>query len=115
MDFRKITFFALFFILILSACGEEVPENVPPQSIITDAEKVLSEKTGVPIDELIFKEVEDYVWPDLCLGLPEQGEMCAQVTTEGWRFIYDVNGEDYEVRTDEAGVNVRIRKYNSEE
>lgn len=115
MDLRKITLSVLFLLLFLSACGKESPENMPPQSVITEAEKTLSGKTGVPVDELIFKEAEDYVWPDLCLGLPEEGEMCAQVITEGWRFIYEVNGEDYEVRTDEVGVNVRVRKYNSEE
>jgi hypothetical protein len=49
-------------------------------------------------------------WPNACLGLEEEGEMCAQVLTPGWRVILSAAGEQYTFRTDEEGQVVRQEK-----
>jgi len=46
-------------------------------------------------------------WPDTCLGLPKQGEACAQHVTSGWRIQLRVNGTALVIRSDDVGTILR--------
>jgi hypothetical protein len=50
---------------------------------------------------------EPAVWPDGCLGLPDDGESCDTNEVEGWRVVLRVDGMVYEVRTDQLGQRIR--------
>lgn len=54
--------------------------------------------------------IEDFIaadWPDACLGLPEEGEMCAQVITPGYSVLLEHNGTQYGYRTNMDGSVVK--------
>lgn len=57
----------------------------------------------VPVEEIAVDAVEAREWPDSCLGLPADGELCADVVTPGY-FIRFADGFNY--RADQHG-NVR--------
>lgn len=46
---------------------------------------------------------EPAVWDDAALGCPQPGFAYPQVITEGYRFVLDVSGTQYEVHTDTDG------------
>ena len=47
-------------------------------------------------------------WPDACLGLPQAGEACAEVSTPGWRVTLRIGDQAYGLRSDELGSTVRL-------
>lgn len=108
-------------LLILTACnaGAQPPINptqlvptleppVPPPAAI-EAKTWLAEQLNVSDKDVILMDMQQMEWPDACLGLAEQGELCAQVMTPGWKFDFVVNEKTYEVRTNEAGDAIRMR------
>ena len=47
-------------------------------------------------------------WPDACLGLADEGEVCAQVMTSGYLVTLRLSGNEYTFRTDVDGAVVRF-------
>lgn len=104
-------FFALMVVVLVAACSPasadlstDVPVDLPA---VQEAQNFLSESLGVDVTQVEVVKVEDEEWPDACLGLPDEGEMCAQVVTPGFRITLEVNGQTYVLHTDESGVNIR--------
>ena len=102
---------ALSLVLVLAACSpanmpetgvEGIPSDLPPQAVLAAANQ-LSEELGVSVEEIEIVEFEQVEWPDACLGIPQEGQACAQVITPGFRVELEVNGQQYEFRSDEAG------------
>jgi hypothetical protein len=81
-------------------------ESLPPDAAIA-AEQMLGQSLGVSVEEIELVSYERREWPNACLGLPEEGEMCAQVITPGWRVVLRVGGQEYAFRTDRSGDAVR--------
>ena len=77
-----------------------------PQAALA-ARQALSASLEVPVEEIEIVAYERREWPDACLGLAREGEMCAQVITPGWRVVLSVQGKQYVFRTDEDGQVVR--------
>lgn len=105
----------LALVLIASACAppaatptepgvpSELPEPVEA-AVLTE----VSEMAGIQADEVEVVDAEAEEWPDACLGLPEDDEVCAQVITPGWRVTVQAGEETYVVRTNEDGTAVRV-------
>ena len=55
--------------------------------------------------EILFAQQVDF--PNGCLGLSDQGEMCSQAVTPGWQVVARSNGNLYVVHVDSNGNNVR--------
>jgi hypothetical protein len=47
-------------------------------------------------------------WPDACLGLEIEEQLCAQVITPGYRVSLEYQGRDYVYRTDREGNTVLL-------
>ena len=47
-------------------------------------------------------------WPDSCLGLPADGEICSPVITPGFAVGLKVGELRFEFRTDESGQRIRV-------
>lgn len=58
---------------------------------------------GVVVDSMTAAE-----WPDGCLGLPAEGEICTMVVTPGYAITARVGIDSYEFRTDLTGERIRL-------
>jgi hypothetical protein len=73
------------------------------------ARKALSQKLGLPEDQITFVSAEPEQWSNSCLGLAGKNEMCLMVITNGYTVMFSAGGRSYEVHTDESGRSVRIK------
>jgi hypothetical protein len=80
---------------------------LPPQ-VVLDAQQWLAQQLNVAIEQVQIVEVEQAEWTDSCLGLGGPNESCLQAITPGWRAVFEINGQRYEVRTDETGSAIRL-------
>ena len=69
---------------------------------LTAAMADLSEKTGVPANEIGLVSMEAVEWNDASLGCPQEGYMYAQVITPGFLIVLEAQGQLYEYHTDRA-------------
>lgn len=81
-------------------------ELVP--AAVARARAVLARSLGVAEDEIELVRVEAVEWPDACLGVQEEGRMCLQVITPGYRIVFEVAGQQHRVHTDRTGDAVAI-------
>lgn len=126
--FWKIATTTLLTLIILSlaACGAEeagVPvtgetaivnltstpasSDLPPEAVL-NAQERLAARLNVPASQVQISTVEQVEWSDSCMGLGQRNESCVAVVTPGWRVLFDVNNQRYEVRTDETGASIRL-------
>jgi hypothetical protein len=100
--------------LLLAACSPTTlptePAIIPPggaPEAVNEVLQTVSRMEGVPIESVQLVNFEAREWPDGCLGLPEPEEQCIQVITPGYLVVLQVNGEQFEYRTDETGSIIR--------
>lgn len=90
-----------------AAAGEApVGDELPPAIAAAQAE--LARELGVDLAAVALINFEQREWSDSCLGLGGPAEICAAVITPGWEVTLLAEGEEYEVRTDFEGEQVRI-------
>ncbi len=101
------------FRVILNANGQQYEEHtnqdgsivVPDQPALAPfgAEKVavhqLANNLGIADSAVKVVSVTMIEWPDSCLGVAQQGVMCAQIVTPGYLFALEANGRQYEYHT----------------
>ena len=117
----KITSLGVSLLILLIAacapCGPGVPvtgeTSVPntspePPKAVLDAQEWLATQLSAARENVRIVEVEQAEWTDSCLGLGRANESCLQVITPGWKAIFEVNGQRYEVRTDETASTIRL-------
>jgi hypothetical protein len=105
----------LISILVLSACsmsgndqpGEvseplELPEDV--ESLVMLAKFDLTIKTGVDVEDIITKSIEENLFEDASLGIPEPGVTYQAVITPGYIIILEAAGETYQYHASGAKV-----------
>jgi putative hemolysin len=68
---------------------------------------ILAGQLGISEDEIQLAALEEVDWPEACLGLPAEGEACAEVITPGFRITLTVGEDRYFFRTDRIGEIVR--------
>lgn len=81
-------------------------DSLPPQAVLA-AQTWLAGELGVTPDRVEIVDALQQDWADSCLELGQANESCAAVITPGWRITFSVDGDEYEVRTDEAGTVYR--------
>jgi hypothetical protein len=111
-NFYKPVLLAVISILfVLAACSpvnqtlpvnQETLESLPPEAVMEVVSK-LSQDLGVSINEIEIVSFEQVDWPDSCLGVPEEGQTCAQVITPGYRVMLEVDGNQYEFHSNMDG------------
>jgi hypothetical protein len=67
----------------------------------------LAERLGITIDQVLLVNQVPVEWPDSCLGLPAEDELCAMMITSGYEVMLQVEDELYVFRTNEDGSQVR--------
>jgi hypothetical protein len=73
------------------------------------AVQMVREGEGLSPEEIEIVSFQGAEWPDGCLGLSEPDEACTLAIVPGWLIILRVDGQTYEVRTDESGSHTRWR------
>ena len=120
---KEVIICIALLILIVTACSPEAPategpaipvEEPTPTHIPMDltppqraAVAALSESLNLPADEITFVSTEAVDWPDGCLGVAEEGLVCTQAITPGFRVILEANGRQVEYRTNDDGTQIR--------
>lgn len=70
--------------------------------------EAISSETGLATDVLEVVDITEETWPDGCLGLAEDGEMCAQVLVPGWEITIESEEQRWVYRTNETGTVLRL-------
>lgn len=70
----------------------------------------LGQQLGVDPLTITLVKVEPVDWPDSCLGLPAEAEMCAQMITPGFRVTVRQGDKVFEFHTDQSAQNLREKK-----
>lgn len=103
-------------VLAASGCGRgpgsptsDLPSDLPDE-VVDAAKETLNARTEIAVEDVEVVEAEQREWSDACLGLADEGEMCAQVITPGWEITLRGKGETYVLRTDEEGATVRMEE-----
>lgn len=106
-----LTALTIILAVILAGCGSPgvVPSPTPPPEPVQDAVSTFSAETGTSMDAISIISFDQTEWPNACLGLAEEGEMCAQVITEGWQIMVNAGGQEYEIRADMQASIVRFQ------
>ncbi len=127
---RNILFALMVFLMLLSACtaaaqtpaptpGSQQPGGQSPSGGLVTKDKApfavaakaaLSQKLGIPAEQVSFVSADGVEWSDSCLGLGGPAESCLQAITPGYKVVLAVGEKQYEVHTDEAGNAVRIKE-----
>src|SRR5512140_1377640 len=123
---QLIVFSILLICLGMSACGPvkagaaskpeptTTPEVFMPlpadQRAFEAVRSTLAQQLSVDPLSITLVTAEPVDWPDSCLGLPADQEMCAQMITPGFRFTVKQGDKVYEFHTDQGATNIREKK-----
>ena len=105
----------LISILLLSACSlsgnnQPVEESLPPElpedseSLIMLAKFDLTLNTGVDIENIVTKSIEETLFDDASLGVPEAGVTYDAIVTPGYIIMLEADGDLSEYRASAAKV-----------
>jgi hypothetical protein len=67
------------------------------------ARQFLAQQIQVPLEQVSLVSYSQVEWADACLGLSQEGVMCAEVLTPGFQVLLRHQGQDYVVHTDQNG------------
>jgi hypothetical protein len=81
--------------------GKEYPEPV------LEIVEQITERYGLNVNQVTILSAEQVEWPNACLGLAGEDEMCAEVITPGWKIVLESGDKEYTFHTDLSGENMR--------
>lgn len=82
-------------------------QNVLPPDVALNVQNYISQQLGVDVENIQIENVEQMDWPDGCLGLPNQDEVCVDAITPGWLLTFNINDQIYRYRVDQTGTVIR--------
>jgi hypothetical protein len=83
----------------------DVSQPVPPAAEVVRL--AAAEAMALPEAEVVVTQVNEVEWPNSCLGLADEDEMCAEVITPGYQVILEANDQEYVYHTNEDGTVIR--------
>jgi hypothetical protein len=89
--------------LLLTACGQEAEEPSGPPKLPEDTESLellakfdLSLRIGVDVEDIDTKSIEETLFDDASLDVPQAGAQYEPEITPGYIIILEVDGESYQ-------------------
>ena len=87
------------------------PSPTPPTTptsdatapVVLTAKTMLAERSKTGMDAIQLVDIQPVQWPDSCLGVPQDGIMCAMHVVDGYRVILSVNHLQYEAHSNQDG------------
>jgi hypothetical protein len=102
--------FPIILIIFVSACSAQLTVTPAPvvteESLSTIAQKAgekLASELGISLQDVSIDNIESVDWPDACLGIIKQDEMCANVITPGYIVSMTAAGMKYIYHTNQDG------------
>jgi len=89
------------------AQGEANRANELPPQVAAAVRQDLSKQTGIAVGKLKITEFSRQSWPNTCLGLVKEGEVCGQMIVEGWRVVLSDGKQTWVYRSDRTGKVLR--------
>lgn len=86
--------------------GSAVHDLPVPQGVAR-AREAFADELGIATSSVLVLEAHEKEWPDACLGLPREDEVCAQVVTPGYDVLLRAQSKERRYRTNEDGSVVR--------
>ncbi|PSB10105.1 hypothetical protein C7B76_24515 [filamentous cyanobacterium CCP2] len=86
------------------------PANRLPWHLVRQVRRDVSQRTGIPPQQLWIARHERHTWTDGCLGLPGQGEFCTQALVPGWQIEVTDGSRSWTYRTDTSGQTLRLEE-----
>jgi hypothetical protein len=87
---------------------EVTPVTPAPNPALAAAIKAHAGRFSIPRESIVANDKEIAEWPDSCLGLPYEGELCVVVATPGFSIHLKHDGIACSWRTNSDGTNVRL-------
>ena len=90
--------------------GECGPATAVPQTenkAVEACKVVVGRDTGIDPGQITLSSLEKITWPNSCLGIPAQDEICLPVETPGFRVILTAGANHFTFHTDLTGENIR--------
>lgn len=84
------------------------PEPTPLEPAAAAVVSRLAAQLRIAPEQVEVTQVSRAEWPDSCLGLAADGEICSSVITPGFAVSLTVAEHRYEFRTDESGRRIRV-------
>ena len=100
---HKKALIILILAMLLSACS-----SIMLPGPVTAAQKMLALTLGVQQNQVEVGSYEVKEWTDSCMGAAKEGEMCAQVITDGFKVTMRAKGKYYEVHANQDGSLIKI-------
>lgn len=90
----------------LAQAGQNGANQLPAQ-VASAVRQDLSKETGIAAGRLKITEFSRQTWPNTCLGLPKNDELCGQMMVEGWRVVLSDGRQTWVYRSDRTGKVLR--------
>jgi len=79
-----------------------------PNDIVDAVCQDLASQIGIAPENIKVSEVTQETWPNTCLGLPKNDELCGLRLVEGWRLVLSNGKGKWVYRTDDLGKLIRV-------
>lgn len=93
---------------------EATPESQYPAAVDA-ARRHLATTLGIDAGAITVASFEAREWPNACLGLPAEGQMCAEVITPGYLVVLNAEEQTHRARTNQDGSVVVFEDANGEQ
>ncbi len=81
--------------------------NLPVPAAVAVVRTTVSKETGVEEGLVIILSAYEKEWPNACLGLITEDELCAQVITPGFEVTAKAGSSEFTYRTNSDGSVIR--------
>ncbi len=82
-------------------------QNLPVPDAVSAVRTHVAGDLGISEGVVIVMSAYEKEWPDACLGLAGEDELCAQVITSGFEVTVQAEGKQFVYRTNEDGHIIR--------
>jgi hypothetical protein len=85
-----------------------VAQPSPPPALLQATIQDLARRTKISAKQIQVKSATAKTWPNGCLGLARQEEMCTQMLVSGWQIVLGHGQHTWRYRIDQTGKNLRL-------